>query len=438
MKNIIDQKLLIIHSGKENKDLILKRICESVKHVYLVTTYPEAPFVRRFIGKKNVFYTPAYDVNSLLVSIEHFQNTRHMEFSGVMTYYEPMVYQTALVAQYYHLSGLRPNVALHTSCNKYLMRSECGKADIRMPKYCLVSSLEEGLVARTKFSGSIVIKPMNKAASEGVIKVEHPTDMDEFKTKYGYAVSCLIHDEDKRVLLEEYIPGNVISIDGVISHKSVVVAGMSSIDMGEEPYFFQKTCYIPGFLSNSEFHACIAFVKHVIAVLRMDNTAFHCEVRISNKRIYLLEIAARCPGGMLLEQYRYAYGMDIAFMAAQVALGQRVMRTNLHPRSYTAFPRISTVSSGTFVGCTGKEYMKGSMIKRVQWYVRCGDQLMQQKQPRAICGLLVRASTKNVCRRVVEQIYTNVLPQIMSPSKVSKHGVFMKAVMGVKTIFVKH
>ena len=124
-------------------------------------------------------------------------------------------------------------------------------------------------------------------------------------------------------LLEEYIPGTVVSVDGVIQNRRVQFAGLVEIGMGPEPHFTQCANWLPARIREQEAKACFVLTQRVIAALSLDQCGFHCELRLSPKGTpSLIEIAARLPGGLIPEAYSRAYGLDLASAMLDVWMGR--------------------------------------------------------------------------------------------------------------------
>jgi biotin carboxylase len=129
---------------------------------------------------------------------------------------------------------------------------------------------------------------------------------------------------EQTYLVEQYLEGKVVSVDGLVKDSNVLIVGMVEFVMGPEPWFVQEANYIPPRLDESIILQCENMARAIIQALEFDNCGFHCELRITKSGPVLVEIAARLPGGPLQPGYKRAYGLDLTALLVDLWLGKSI------------------------------------------------------------------------------------------------------------------
>ncbi len=161
-----------------------------------------------------------------------------------------------------------------------------------------------------------MIKPVYGGQSYGVVKICNTNNIKDTIKKVDFSIKksdfgIFKQVSDQKFLIEEYLSGKTISIDGLVQDGEIFIAGSIEFMMGKEPYFVQEANIIPADLNTEEILKCEEEVKNIIKVIKLNNCAYHCEMRLVKDKPYLIEITARLPGGPLLLGYKKAYGIDL-------------------------------------------------------------------------------------------------------------------------------
>lgn len=117
------------------------------------------------------------------------------------------VYAVAYIAASLGLPG--PTLyAASAGTNKRLQRERCQDAALPQPDFVAASSLEEAQAAATRLRLPVVVKPVDNRGAFGVTVVE---DQDQLKDAFLDAVT---HSHAREVLVERYIEGTVLTVEG--------------------------------------------------------------------------------------------------------------------------------------------------------------------------------------------------------------------------------
>jgi biotin carboxylase len=350
------QKLLLIDAGDGNKSFIFDLISDHDIELYLAL--PTSPkWATELVPEDHLIVCDVYSHEALLSAVESFCSKNEITFDGVGTYYDFFVTQMAKLSEHYDLPNISLKAAERSSANKNLMRTACKEAGVEMPKFELINNAtSETLVeAVNNFGFPCVVKPIIGSKSYGVklfTKNITTEDIDDIFSNTDGEIKDLFRNFTSDFLIEEYLDGMVVSVDGFIQNKSISFAGIIEFVMGPEPYFTQEANYIPARIQTDTSNSCYDYVTRVITALGFDNCGFHCELRITKEGPRLIEIACRLPGGPLQLGYQRAYGYNLASNMVDIWLNKSTSlekTKNMH----IAQKAVYDYTPGTLVSASG-------------------------------------------------------------------------------------
>jgi biotin carboxylase len=207
------------------------------------------------------------------------------------------------------------------------MRETLREASIPQPKYLLFSQSQtkKAFSFFSSMDTGAVIKPINSGHSYGARFIEKNTSYARFKILLAEATQDLQQSYDEWMnfnsieylyLIEEFIPGNVISYDGVIEDiNSITFIGTSEFEMMPPPLLQQVGHTSPPWSPSSErILKGQNYVSKIINALDLKFCGFHCEIKFINGEPMLIEIAARLAGGQVLETYQNVSKFNIYYI----------------------------------------------------------------------------------------------------------------------------
>lgn len=321
MKNF----LLVEHGGKL-KDFTLKTALEKDLRLFLVTNTVE-DWLFSYFKKEDVIVVDTNNITELIGAVSFFMHNKNIKFDGVGTFFEHFVTQTSELAEVLGLVGLPVKASYKSSRNKLLMRQRCKQSGISQP-YFDVFNLDNPVVVSSfleKYSQA-VIKPLYGGSSVGVFKIDQKSDLEEvFETirkEMEIEPDNAFKDYSSGFLLEEYIEGEMISMDGLVQGKVIHFIGSTQFYLGKEPRFVQEGGHTPANLDRDTIASCKKIVSDIVTSLGFDNCGFHCELRLSLRGPLLVEIAARLPGGPIQGNYKVSSGIDSTSAMYDIWLGK--------------------------------------------------------------------------------------------------------------------
>ena len=219
----------------------------------------------------------------------------------------------AYAARALNLAGNDPEAAERCR-NKLAQRGTLRAARLPVPEFFSFELNEsaENVLARVKFP--CVVKPLSLAASQGVIRAGNP---EQFRAAV-LRIRALLESPElqvtreaglDRLLVEEYIPGNEVAVEGLLDHGRLrILAIFDKPDPLEGPYF-EETIYVtPSRLRESEQAALRDCAERAISALGLTYGPVHAEFRINDEGPWVLEVAPRPIGGLCSRALRFGPG----------------------------------------------------------------------------------------------------------------------------------
>jgi biotin carboxylase len=200
-------------------------------------------------------------------------------------------FATALVAEALSLPGPRIAQAQLTT-NKWLQREQLSQSGLLQPRYKLCASISEAQAAAEYIGFPVIFKPLDNRGSFGVGKVEKYDDINSAYTE------ALTNSYSRLILVEEFIEGTQITIDGYIfpeqGHKSLTLATKEMIQSDRQ---VAMEIVYPGELSAEIHTKAMNNNNRVVESLGLTFGMTHAEYMITSEGdCYLIEIANRGGG----------------------------------------------------------------------------------------------------------------------------------------------
>lgn len=266
----------------------------------------------------------------------------------------------AYAAQALGLAG-NPPEAVENCRNKLRQREILRAVGVRVPDFFSFSLADEfsRVLARVKFP--CVVKPLSLAASQGVIRANDAGEFERAVERIRMLLTSpeiLVLREQAldRLLVEEYIPGREVAIEGFIDEKRLrILAIFDKPDSLEGPYFEESIYVTPSRLSEETQAALEDCAAKTVHALGLTTGPLHAEFRVNERGLWVLEAAPRPIGGLCSRALRFG--------PARISLEELLLRHALGlgghelPREEAAsgVMMIPVPRSGIFEGVDGLE-----------------------------------------------------------------------------------
>lgn len=214
--------------------------------------------------------------------------------------------------------------------NKYLMRQRMSEAGLLNPNFQTfpIDSNPKEIAAEIKYPS--VLKPTFLSASQGVIRVN---SQDEFAPAWEQLLEILSTPSVKRkeigadhqILVEDYIPGTEVAVEGMLTNGEFkLLAIFDKPDPMEGPYFIETIYITPSRYSQDVQREILRTTLSAAQALGLTTGPIHAEMRINDKGIWMLEMAARSVGGICARALRFDGEMSLEELILGHTMGEDI------------------------------------------------------------------------------------------------------------------
>ena len=220
--------------------------------------------------------------------------------------------------------------AVAAARSKHRMREVLAAAGAPSPRFAVFSIDDDPWDVAGRVSFPCVVKPLFLSASRGVIRANDPV---EFAAAFHRLAAILRRPEvaaqggplARQVLVETYIPGVEVAVEGLLSRGQFrVLAIFDKPDPLEGP-FFEETFYVtPSRLAASVQQSIVACTAQAVAALGLEHGPIHAELRVNDQGPWILEIAPRSIGGLCSRALRFGEDISLEELILRHAMGLEV------------------------------------------------------------------------------------------------------------------
>ena len=243
----------------------------------------------------------------------------------------PMLILAAVIAGRMGLPH-NPVDAVTAACDKAAQRRRWAAAQVAQPAFRVVPApaTEDALrQAAAEVGGPCVVKATSLSASQGVLRADDPAAAVAAARRVRQVLAAAGRPPDEPLLVEEYVPGPELSIDGLLTAGALTVTAVFDKPWTPEGPTFEETLLItPSRLPEPVLAAAIAAAGQAARALGLTHGPIHAELRIDQRggraRPVMLELAARCIGGLCSRALRFPGGASLEELVLAHALGRPV------------------------------------------------------------------------------------------------------------------
>ncbi len=195
---------------------------------------------------------------------------------------------------------------------------------IKTPRFVVAKWLKNSIIWVEEIWFPCVIKPNDKTSSIWVIKLENSKNLEKF------ILESLNNSNTDTIIIEEFLSWTEHTFEGVVYDDKLIVTGISDRNYGQKekyaPYFFEDWDTLPSILSQWIIQEIISVVEKWAKTLNLNNTAFHCDIMITDKwEIILLEMVWRISWARFwTEIVKLSTGINILPSVVRFALGEKI------------------------------------------------------------------------------------------------------------------
>ncbi len=210
-----------------------------------------------------------------------------LKFSGVITLGAEVSFTVSKIAQAFHLRAVDPKTALNTT-NKYLRYKILKKYKVPIPNFLLAKNNQ---LPKLKFP--FIVKPSDNSGCRGVQLV---SNQKEWLKAYWEAKKL---SSDNRVVVEEFLTGQEISIEGFILNNKLYITGFADRNFipGYLPHFMEDGSSSPTLLDKKTVKAVERIFKKAVKSLGIKSGPTKGDIIVTKNGVKVFEITSRLSPG---------------------------------------------------------------------------------------------------------------------------------------------
>ena len=167
-----------------------------------------------------------------------------------------------------------------------------------------------------------MVKAVSLSASQGVLRADDPAAAVEAARRIRQVLDDAERSADEPLLIEEYLPGPELSIDGVLTAGDLTVTAVfDKPGMPDGPTFEETLLVTPSRLAAGTLAAAIRVAADAARALGLSAGPVHAELRICDRGPAMLELAPRSIGGLCSRALRFPGGASLEEIVLANALG---------------------------------------------------------------------------------------------------------------------
>jgi biotin carboxylase len=306
--------ILCVSSYEKGQEFI--RTCKAIGcTVYLLTVEKlrNADWPREAIDE--MFFMPEeLPLPQLLNAVSYAARTRRIDRIVALDEFD--MENVSAIREHLRIPGMGLTTVRYFR-DKLAMRARAKEVGVNVPEFVHVLNHHELRDFMNRVLGPWLLKPRSQASGIGMTKIERSEELWPWLEKLG--------DDQSHFLLEQFLPGRVFHVDGVVSEREVVFAeahayGTPPLDVSHGGgVFTTRTLQRDG----AEAQALQAVNQELIEGLGLVRGVTHAEFlqAHSDGRFYFIEIAARVGGAYISDLVEHATGVNLWREWAKLEVG---------------------------------------------------------------------------------------------------------------------
>jgi biotin carboxylase len=241
---------------------------------------------------------------------------RERRIDGVLTLCsETAVPVVAAIACALGLPGLSEQTA-YLATNKNAMRAALNEHNVLVPEWRAIASADEAMDFIRSAALPVVIKPSDASGQKATVLLKDLARLD------ACVAEAKSHARDGKAIIERFVPGSEINVTAVVFAGKPMFTSFSNRETAAAPHFGIAIRHVaPADVPAAGLREIERVARASIAAIGMRDGIAYPQIIFDGERAWLVEIAARIPGGFMREVALYQSGIDLVEVAVRQALG---------------------------------------------------------------------------------------------------------------------
>ena len=313
-------------------------------------------------------------------------------FDGIVAVGDRLAYIAALAAERLGLRFSPPDAVMAAS-DKFLARQKFRAAGLLTPAYQLI----DRPIGDAQYP--CVLKPLGLSGSRGVIRANNA---QEFAAAFARIKNIAA---EPAVLVEDFIPGHEYALEGMVTGGRLhVLALFDKPDPLDGP-FFEETIYVTVAMDP----AIAETSQRAVTALGLTDGPIHAEMRVNDRGVWMLEVAARPIGGLCSRVLRFSQGRSLEELILRHAVGEDVGEARLEDGAH-AVMMIPIPRSGVYLGVSGVDDARAvGGIEDVVITAKQGQSMQQLPEGASYLGFVFsRAETPELAVQALREAHARL------------------------------
>jgi biotin carboxylase len=217
--------------------------------------------------------------------------------------------------------------AVSATRDKRELRRRLAACAIAQPVSTAITSAatpEELNDAAARVGFPCVVKPVDLAASRGVIRANTPAELEAAVARTGHLLRRpeLGQPDPAPLLVESFIPGPEVAVEGLLDGGTLhVLAVLDKPDTPDGPFFEETLLVAPSRLSTDRLDQLVRLTEAAVSAIGLREGPIHAELRLAPAGAAVIEVAARSIGGRCSGALRFGDGESLEAKILRQACG---------------------------------------------------------------------------------------------------------------------
>lgn len=220
-----------------------------------------------------------------------------VKIDGIVAADDGGVVVAALAGSKIGLLANSPDAANATR-DKALMRRRLQGGEVPQPRFVVLDTAASAADLAESVGYPLVVKPLTRSAGQGVVRVDDPGQLEAAIDRVRRILRG-IPVEDTTLLLEEFLPGDEVALEGIIGSDGLVtLAIFDKPDPIPGDGFAETILVTPSRHSQKVQQECRRVATAAVSAIGLSHGPVHVELMISGDEVSVIEVAARSIGGL--------------------------------------------------------------------------------------------------------------------------------------------
>jgi len=232
-----------------------------------------------------------------------------------------------------------PADAVRAATDKAAQRRRWAAVGVPQPSFRLVPAGDSVRQAAEAVGFPCVVKAVSLSASQGVLRADDPAAAAQAGRRIRQVLNEAERPAAEPLLVEEYLPGPELSIDGLLTAGDLTVTAVFDKPGTPDGPTFEETLLVsPSRLAAGTLAAAVRTAADAARSLGLSTGPVHAELRICDRGPAMLELAPRSIGGLCSRALSFPGGASLEEIVLANALGRPVPAAATPPLSTPAGP----------------------------------------------------------------------------------------------------